>query len=346
MPATPSTRAGLVLPVRVDPDGITGPTPDRARGPGWRRTSHGFYVPTSVRSDLVEQRIVEASAVVAPGLAVTGWAALRWRGGRWSEGCARDGAPLPVTVAIGTHDVRPQPAYGIAVTGEGLNSAVVSVVDGLPVTSAAWAASFEMRYAEDWRAAVRILDMAAFNDLVSIEEQRRLLDQQNGWTGIPLARKAVSWASENAWSPREVDMRLVWQVDAGLPRPLCNQPLFTPEGRHLGTPDLIDVETGLMGEYDGLGHLTLRQRAKDNRRGELLRSHDLESVVMMADDFAHLDRYLERLHRARRAAIRRRPARRTWTLEPPSWWVPTTTVAQRRALDEQQRARWLRHRSV
>ena len=53
--------AGLVRPVRVDPTGITGPTPHQARGPSWRRTSHGFYVPAGTGSDLPEQRILEAS---------------------------------------------------------------------------------------------------------------------------------------------------------------------------------------------------------------------------------------------------------------------------------------------
>ena len=141
-------------------------------------------------------------------------------------------------------------------------------------------------------------------------------------------------------------MRLVWEVDAELPRPLCNRPIFDLQGRHLGTPDLLDVETGLMGEYDGPGHLLRGQRAVDVPRAELLRSHDLESVIMMANDFAHLDRYLERLHRARATAARRQPARRTWTIEPPWWWTPTLTVAQRRALTEIQRERFLKHRSA
>ena len=344
MAATGPTRPGLVRPVRVDPEGRTGPTPDQARGRRWRRTSHGFYVPSSVDGDKVEQRIVEASVVVPEGLGITGWAALRWLGGRWFGGTGPDGERLPLTVAIGTHDIRPQPAFGIAVTGEGLARKAALICDGVPVTTAAWAVSFEMRYAADWRAAVRVLDMAAFNDLVSIEEMRRLFDTQNGWTGIPQARRALPWARENSWSPREPDMRLVWEVDAGLPRPLCNRPIFDLDGRHLGTPDLLDVDAGLMGEYDGSHHLLREQRGSDNRRGELLRSHDLESVVMMADDFTSLDAYLERLRRARRTAQRRQPARRTWTIDPPPGWVPTLTVAQRRALTDSQRARLLRHR--
>lgn len=345
-PLSGPPRPGLVVPVRTDPRGIQGPTTDQARGRRWRRTSHGFYVPSRVDSENVEQRILEASVVVPPGCGITGWAGLRWVGGRWFTGLLPDGGRRDITVAISTHDIRPQPAFGIAVSGEGLWRRMAIGHDGVPITQAVWSVSFEMRHAESWRQAVVVLDMAAYNDLVSIEEQAEFFTHQNGWTGIPKARKALPYANENSWSPQEVLMRLVWEIDADLPRPLCNQPIFDLHGRHLGTPDLLDFDTGLMGEYDGAGHLLRHQRSLDVPRAELLSSHDLESVVMMADDLSHLDRYLERLRRARATAARRQPARRTWTIEPPSWWTPTITVAQRRALSASQRERLLRSRSA
>jgi hypothetical protein len=303
-------------------------------------------VPSHVSNELVEQRIIEASVVVPEGLGITGWGGLRWLGGRWFDGTRSTGERRPVTIAISTHDIRPQPAYGIAVTGEGLWRRMAIIHDGIPITQAVWSVSFEMRYADSWRQSVVVLDMAAYNDLVSIEEQAEFITHQNGWTGVPKARKALGFAVENSWSPQEVLMRLVWEVDAELPRPLCNTPIFDLRGRHLGTPDLLDFETGLMGEYDGSGHLLRGQRALDVPRAALLRSHDLESVIMMADDFRHVDRYLERLNRARAIAARRQPARRTWTIEPPSWWIPTLTVAQRRALTGDQRERLLKNRSA
>ncbi len=303
-------------------------------------------MPSHITNQDVEQRIVEASVVVPEGLGITGWAGLRWQGGRWFEGTTAAGDRRPVTIAIGTHDVRPQPAYGIAVTGEGLWRRMAIVHDGLRITQAVWSVSFEMRYAEDWRRAVVALDMAAYNDLVSLEEQAELLSHQNGWTGVPQARKAHAFADENSWSPAEVLMRLVWEVDAELPRPLTNRPVFDLRGRHLGTPDLIDPQTGLMGEYDGPGHLPRAQRARDINRADLLRAHDLESVIMVAEDFQDLDAYLHRLYEARRRAERHPAEHRTWTIEPPSWWTPTLTVAQRRALTAEQRQRFLGHRSA
>ncbi len=93
------TRAGIVLPVRADPAGITGPTPDQARGPRCRTTSPGRFT----RANIVvttEQRIVEAAVGLPPGAAITGWAALHWTRTRWFDGRARDGSDLPVPVAV------------------------------------------------------------------------------------------------------------------------------------------------------------------------------------------------------------------------------------------------------
>ena len=340
------SRPGLVVPQRTDPTGRAGPTPGQARGPGWRRTSRGFYVPSHVTQENVEQRIVEASVLVPAGLGITGWAGLHWLGGRWFDGLTSHGEQRPVTIAISTHDIRPQPAYGIAVSGEGLWRRMAVLVDGVWITRAAWSVSFEMRYADTWRGSVVALDMAAYNDLVSVEEQAEFISHQNGWNGVPKARKALDYADENSWSPQEVLNRLVWQVDADLPRPLTNRPIFDLNGRHLGTPDLLDVETGLIGEYDGQGHLLRGQRARDVPRAELLRAHDLESVTILADDFGNLDRYIERLKRARATAKRRQSPTRLWTIDQPPWWTPTLTVAQRRALTADQRARLLKHRSA
>ena len=57
-------------------------------------------------------------------------------------------------------------------------------------------------------------------------------------------------------------MRLIWTRTAGLPRPLTNRPVFDLQGRHIGTPDLLDVEAGLFGEYDGAMHLDGKSRLR------------------------------------------------------------------------------------
>lgn len=57
---------GLVLPVPVGPNG---PTPKQARGPRWRRSSPGLYVPSTTTDDVVEQRIVGLGRDRGPGAA-------------------------------------------------------------------------------------------------------------------------------------------------------------------------------------------------------------------------------------------------------------------------------------
>lgn len=340
MVETPA-RDGLVWPVRIDPTGVRGPTRGQAAGPCWRRTSHGFYVPAHVDGDDVDQRIVEASVVVPPKGAITGWAALRWYGGRWFDGTDASGERLPVDVLVSTFDIRSQP--GIKPCGEGTSPGDIAVVDGVSVTSPVWSTVFAMRRAGTPGRAALVMEMAAYNDLASVAEVTSLIGAQSGWTGVPNARKGIALAGENAWSPAEVFMKLVWELDCGFPRPLQNVPVFDLHGRHIGTPDLLDPDAGVIGEYDGRGHLRSEQRVTDVCRAADFADHHLECVVMLTGDTT--DQFQARL-RAAYARARRRRTRRTWTITPPDWWTPTRTVEQRRLLTPEQRARFLRHRAV
>ncbi len=335
----------VVIPVRVDPAGRTGPTADQARGPYWRRTSRGRYVPASVDPDPVTQRVVEAAAVLPEDWGgVTGWAALAWCGARWFDGSPWGGGrPAPVSIVVGgNRHIRPQ--RGIATSEERLLEADQLVVDGVRLTTAPRTACFEMRYAATVRDAVITLDMACFNDVVSIEEVDAYAAGLSGWTGIPRCREGIALADENSWSPREVTMRLVWSIDAGLPRPLCNRPVFAPDGSHLGTPDLLDPVAGVAGEYDGSLHLEGARRAHDLVREHHFRSHGLEYVTMLAGDVREPAAFISRLLAAYDRAADVPMSRRRWTIERPNWWHDTTTVAARRALADSLRERLLRHR--
>jgi len=333
-------RPGLVLPVRTSPDG---PTKKQVRGPGFRRTSRGFYVPAWVDAENVEQRIAEASVLVpAAKGAISGWAALRWWGGSWFSGTDGRGERLPIPIVISTFDIRPQ--AGIRISGEACPPKHRRWLDAVPVTDPCWSVSFEMRYARDERAAAVVLDMACYDDLVSLAEMEDFLATQNSWTGIPQARAGLRLAVENSWSPWESKARLMWQLDAGLPQPLCNPPIFTSAGKHLGTPDLLDPDSGLLGQYDSSLHVTTGARTRDIDRDALFRAHGLEPVIITSADVVDPARFLARVRQAReRAAANPRPP--TWTLEPPPWWISTRTVEQRRALTESQRARLLRYRN-
>lgn len=336
-------RPGLVRPVPVDPEGLEGPTRGGARGRRWRRSSHGLYVPSQVDALVPEQRIVEAAAVLPDFGGVTGWAALRWAGGAWFDGCTPDGrSQLDVVLATGYSDVRNQP--GIRISQERLGPVSLTEVDGLAMTTVVRSLCFEMRYAVSVREAAVLLDMAAYSDLVSVREIDEYAQLHPGWTGIPRAREAIALGEENSWSPWESRMRLIWMLDAGLPRPLCNVPVFDATGRHIGTPDLLDPEAGVVGEYDGALHLGGAQRARDVRREEMFRAAGMEYFTMLRGDAANRGRMVDRMLSTRRRARFAATARRGWTIRTPAWWIPTYTVDQRRSLDQGERERLLRLR--
>jgi hypothetical protein len=140
-------------------------------------------------------------------------------------------------------------------------------------------------------------------------------------------------------------MRLVWELGASLPRPLTNRPVFDLDGRHLGTPDLIDPVSGVAGEYEGSLHLEGSRRARDIAREGAFRGAGLESVSMTAADGRDPRSFIARLIEAYDRASCVPASRRRWTLQPPDWWIDTSTVESRRALDDVQRARLLRHRT-
>jgi hypothetical protein len=111
----------------------------------------------------------------------------------------------------------------------------------------------------------------------------------------------------------------------------------------VGTPDLLDAEAGVYGEYDSELHLDGKRRLKDLQREDSFRSLGLEPVVMVTGQ--RRDEVADRIVAAYERANRRgRP--RLWTIDQPAWWIPTETVAQRRALADAQKARLLARRTA
>ena len=287
---------------------------------------------------------MEAAQVLASYGGVTGWPQLRWAGGRWFDGLAPDGRTLrPVVVVTPLADIRPQP--GIQISHEHLDERELALVDGLPTTSSVRSLLFEVRFARSLWAAVQAIDMAAYSDLVSISELVDFIAKHAGWPGIRQARVACELADENSWSPREVWLRLVWMLDAGFPRPLMNTPVFGLDGRHVGTPDLLDVVAGVAGEYEGADvHLSRDARYSDLGREDAFRAVGLEYFTAVARDAEHRNGLVARMRAARSRARWSSPDQRQWTVSPPDWWVPTVTVEQRRKLTPDQRVRWLARR--
>jgi hypothetical protein len=290
----------------------------------------------------VEQRILEAAVVLPHHGGVTGWAALRWRKDPWFPGLGPTGLERPVTLAVAGDHIRPQP--GIAMSHERLDPADLELVDGIRTTSSVRSAWFEMRYAVTATEAAVVLSMAAYSDLVSIDELVCFAAAHAGWTGAPRCREGFALAEENVWSPKELEVAIVWRVHAELPRLLCNRPLFERGGRFIGTPDLLDVEAGLAIDYDGERHRESAQRAADVNREERFRSHGLEYMSVLGPHLTRPGALAARMHQVRSRARFEPESRRTWTIEPPSWWLPSHTVELRRALSEAERQRALTYR--
>lgn len=331
-------RPGLVWPLPIDRRGLIGPTWGAARGNRWRRSSHGLYVPAGVNGSRADQRTVEGAALLHAWGGVTGWAGLGWLGGVWFNGLGADGiTELPVPLAVGlNHPIVEQP--GFLVSNAGVPPHHQLRVDGVRVTTALRSVTFEMRRAGSVLEAAKTFAMAAYNDLVSIDELVEFAERElNAKTGVENVRGAVPFLTENAWSPMEPEMFHHWVVTADCPPPLFNVPIFDLAGRHLATPDLVDPTTGVCGEYAGDVHLLRAQRARDVSREGAVRAVDLEPVTMVAADRFAPAGFVQRLHDAYARAARRPAIGPAWTIEQPSWWIDTSTVARRRALTESQR---------
>lgn len=332
-------RPELVRPVRIDRAGKVGPTRGQVAGKGWRRTSHGHYLPARFTAETPEQRIVEAAMVLGADDAVTGWAALRWLGADAFDGVELD-RELPVPLLVDDHRIDAPP--GAFITAERRQRDDRRVVDGLSVTHPLRSVCFEMRFAPTLVEAVKIFDVAAQSDLISKEEAGAYVPRLSGWTGVARCREAIALGDENTWSRMETEMRLLWR-GIGLLNLVSNHPVFDRAGNHIGTPDLLDLDHGVVGEYDGSLHLEGRQRAKDLRREGAFRRLGLEYVTMVAADRRDPADFLRRTRDACRRAGRDRTG--VWTVKPPPWWMPTTTVEERRALTSEQRARILHRRA-
>ncbi|QWZ08075.1 hypothetical protein KRR39_22505 [Nocardioides panacis] len=310
---------GLVRPVPADPSGRTGPTPGEARGPHWRTTSRGLFVPADVDATVPEQRILEQSMRLHGG-AVTGWAACRMHRAAFFDGLRRDGrTPLPVPLNCGPlHQIRRLP--GDDLLRDILLDDEIVLVDGVPCTTVLRATFDAMRFAASTREAVVALDMMLAASCASLARVREYVDAHPAWTGVPQAREAVALGDALSRSPQETRLRLVWQLDARRPRPVVNPPLFDLDGRLLGYPDLLDPVAGVVGEYDGEDHRDALRHSADVDREARFRAHDLEVFRVTGPDLSQVLRVTGRIHAAYARARRVPPGRRTWTLVPPPHW--------------------------
>jgi hypothetical protein len=320
----------LVAPVPVDPGGRVGPTPAEARGPHWRRTTPGLFVPSWVRDDVPEQRILEQAArLPVADSGVTAWAACRMHGAAFFDGLSHGGrARMPVPLALGAKaQLRPWP--GSRLLRARLTWEEVQVVAGVSCTVPRRALFDAMRTASTLDEAVVAMDMMAAAEIVSITQMREYAGTHPAWTGVPQVRKALDLADEASRSPAETRMRLIWVRDAQLPPPLVNQPIWTRHGQLLGIADLLDPLSGTVGEFDGADHREAARHTRDVAREQAMREVGLEYFTVTGNDLSHPHRVVARMHGARARAQWLADDVREWTTVPPPGWRTAPSLDER-----------------
>jgi hypothetical protein len=275
----------------------------------------GLHVPVT-RPDVAEQRALEQVSRLDGGGAATGWASLRLRGGGYFDGLCPDGrTSRRVPLVAGGSGVRSDDRAWVV--RERLRADEVDVVQGAPCVRPERALVFEVVHAPGLREAVVAVDMACAAELTSIRRVRAWLLDQPGLRHKERVLEALRWADENSWSPWETRLRLLWQIDAGRPRPLCNRRLLDADGRVLGVPDLLDPASGVYGEFDGADHRTRARHRRDVRRADLFRRAGLEAVTAVGADVAERRLLVDRIHAAYDRAGDRA---RQWSVGPPVHW--------------------------
>ena len=155
----------------------------------------------------------------------------------------------------------------LAISQEFLHPDQIVVVDTVPVTIGVRSVVHEMRYAATLGDAVAALDMACYSDLVSIAEVAsyvacaRARSRQSSRPGT-----RSSWRTRTPGRLARPGCVGSWRM-AGITGALCNRPVFTLDGRHVGTPDLVQPALGLIGQYNGSDHISLAGTANDVQEG-------------------------------------------------------------------------------
>ncbi|MDN5896643.1 MAG: hypothetical protein L0H93_21805, partial [Nocardioides sp.] len=121
---------------------------------------------------------------------------------------------------------------------------------------------------------------------------------------------------EQVRSGPESGLRLVCEVDAGFPRLEVNCPVRDLTGRLLGIADLLDVDAGLVVEFDGAEHRGITRHNADLKKDEALRQVRMEVTRVSGTDLLNRRMVVQRLLHARARARFEPPQARLWVAEP------------------------------
>lgn len=274
-----------LLPLSVAELERRGITRGVRQGPKWKRTTRGYDVPAH-RTTSTAQRIVDRLPALSPGGAVGGWAAAFVQGVDWLDGRSLEGRVMSVPLCVGP-EVRRCSTVGCRYARDRLSQPDVVTRHGVPVTEPVRTAFDTVRWADDVTEAVVALDALGHFGLVGLSTLTHDAARFPRPVGGRQVHEALRWVDIDIRSPWESRLRMVYVLEAGLPRPLVNPTVFDAQGRFVGVPDLLDIDAGLVMEYDGSGHRERRQHNEDNAREEALESVGLIVVRADSHDYRH-----------------------------------------------------------
>lgn len=261
-------------------------------------------------------RIIDAVPLLPEGAALGGWAAAFLLGASDLDGLERDGlTPQPITVCL-QPAVQVRPRAGIVQLRSAFRDDEVRMVDDVPVLQPIRTCFDLARRATDLAEAVVGIDAMLRADLIDLDELHDYVQRHPRWRGRPRAQRAANLADRRARSTQESRFRVLWIIDAGLPAPEVNVPLFAKNtGALVAIPDLLDPEAGLVGEFDGGHHRQLEQHTADNAREEELERHGLIVVRATSLDLSvHRRRTVHRLRQSRARGLARDRQTDRWFL--------------------------------
>jgi len=280
--------------------GDLAPIRGNIRAPGFRRVSHGLYLPTGTSGEARHEQLRDLGAwqLVLPPDAVFTHVTAADLCGWWLPKLPRS---VPVFAATTIHGNIPRRAGLIC--SRLTRSSVIGIADGLPVDS-----PYEilLRAARD----LGLIDLVVMLDSAlrfgHVEPDK--LDEycHSGRPGSRLLRNAVALSdprSESAW---ETMLRLFHEAVA-----IDVEPQYDIEddaGRFAARVDLWVKGTPFVHEYDGDEHEKAPRRKADLRRARRLLDAGAERRGYVADDLLNhpramlqeMDRELGRPHRPAR----------------------------------------------
>ncbi|MEE3064891.1 MAG: DUF559 domain-containing protein [Actinomycetota bacterium] len=220
---------------------------------------------------------------------VAGFSAAALHGSKWVEGA---------TVVDLIHDNR-HPQAGIRAHGDRIEDDEITAVGGISVTSPP-RTTLDLGCWYPITAAVAGIDALARATRIKAADVELLAERYSGRRGIMQAREAIALCDSGAQSPKESWLRIVL-VQAGLPPPQTQIPVFDHFGEPVAYLDMGWEELKVAVEYDGEQHRNdRRQYTWDVRRLETLERLGWIVIRVVAGD-----RPAEIVRRVRAARARR-----------------------------------------